>query len=478
MKTNVAPVPWTLTVGRGLTHFSVKFVYKGHDFGDAIWVCRGKRIYLCAGKQTRFSKLTNDLKKVLLKDPGHVLKIRERFEKQAVPFLGFVHFLKNANLSTFSDKKLLEAYNSIFKEYDELYLYGEPIAFGSKPFADMLEEWFLKNKRGTSADFHALITPSERTFLQKEHQALLSIALHAKEKPAAGIKELVRKHTEQFTWIPFDYGSIHYTEKHFMQELKKLLKKSNQQLEQELSNMRTYSSKTKQTYNHLIKKYSIDAKRRKMLEAVQHSNYLMDYKKEVFTMLHWYSFKVFREIAKRLGMPRTLVQYVMPDEMKELLLGKEKPNLKKLESRHKHLVLISKPSGKIEIIEGAKAKSIVESFLKKHNEEEAVPEFSGRPAFYGRVTGKVRVITDAKKCHEIKKGEIMITVMTSPDFMVAVKKAAAIVTDEGGVTCHAAIVSRERKIPCIVGTHKATRVLKTGMIIEVNADEGVVKILK
>ena len=67
--------------------------------------------------------------------------------------------------------------------------------------------------------------------------------------------------------------------------------------------------------------------------------------------------------------------------------------------------------------------------------------------------------------------------MTSPDYMVAVKKAAAIVTDEGGVTCHAAIVSRELKIPCIVGTKNATKALKTGDLVEVDADNGVVRLL-
>lgn len=78
----------------------------------------------------------------------------------------------------------------------------------------------------------------------------------------------------------------------------------------------------------------------------------------------------------------------------------------------------------------------------------------------------------------MEKGEILVTVMTSPDFMVAAKKAAAIVTDEGGITCHAAIVSREMKIPCIIGTKIATKVLKDGDIVEVDADKGVVRKIK
>ena len=68
--------------------------------------------------------------------------------------------------------------------------------------------------------------------------------------------------------------------------------------------------------------------------------------------------------------------------------------------------------------------------------------------------------------------------MTSPDFMVAVKRAAAIVTDEGGITCHAAIISRELKIPCVIATKKATKAFTNGELIEVDANNGVVRKIK
>jgi len=68
--------------------------------------------------------------------------------------------------------------------------------------------------------------------------------------------------------------------------------------------------------------------------------------------------------------------------------------------------------------------------------------------------------------------------MTSPDYILALKKAAAVVTDEGGMTCHAAIVSRELGIPGIVGTRFATQLLKDGMMVEVDAYNGIVKILE
>lgn len=102
----------------------------------------------------------------------------------------------------------------------------------------------------------------------------------------------------------------------------------------------------------------------------------------------------------------------------------------------------------------------------------------GLPASPGLTSGIVHVIDDPKDINQFKKGEILVTLMTSPDWVPAMKKAAAIITNNGGMTCHAAIVSREMQIPCIVGTASrgasATRTLHTGQEITVDAKNGVV----
>ena len=89
---------------------------------------------------------------------------------------------------------------------------------------------------------------------------------------------------------------------------------------------------------------------------------------------------------------------------------------------------------------------------------------------------------DAREIMRIKeralKDIILVAGMTNPTMIPLAREAKAIVTDEGGVTCHAAIISREFKIPCVVGTRVATRVLKNGDMVEVDANEGVVRIVK
>jgi len=96
----------------------------------------------------------------------------------------------------------------------------------------------------------------------------------------------------------------------------------------------------------------------------------------------------------------------------------------------------------------------------------------GHGASPGVASGIVKIVRDASELNKIQKGDVLVTKMTNPDFVVAMERSAAIVTDEGGITCHAAKVSRELGIPCIVGTKTATQVLKEGMEITVDATNG------
>lgn len=98
----------------------------------------------------------------------------------------------------------------------------------------------------------------------------------------------------------------------------------------------------------------------------------------------------------------------------------------------------------------------------------------GLPASPGLGYGKVRNIKDITEIDLVQDGDILVTVMTNPDMVPAMRKAAAVVTEEGGRTCHAAIVSRELQIPCIVGAKSAASVLKEGMEVTVDATRGVV----
>ncbi|MDU1954703.1 MAG: phosphoenolpyruvate synthase [Peptoniphilus rhinitidis] len=111
---------------------------------------------------------------------------------------------------------------------------------------------------------------------------------------------------------------------------------------------------------------------------------------------------------------------------------------------------------------------------KEEKEEKLITIVKGLPASPGIGRGKVKLIKDISEINKVNEGDVLVTAMTNPDMVPAMRKCAGVVTDEGGRTCHAAIVSRELQIPCIVGAKTATKTLKTGDTVTVDAVRGIV----
>ena len=120
----------------------------------------------------------------------------------------------------------------------------------------------------------------------------------------------------------------------------------------------------------------------------------------------------------------------------------------------------------------------VEKIKQAFSEKADGATLTGQVARQGSAQGKVRVIKKYEEAGEFNEGDVLVTGMTDPNYLPIMKKAAAIVTDAGGVLSHAAIVSRELGIPCIIGTQHATEVLKDGDDVEVDADNGMVRRIK
>jgi pyruvate,water dikinase len=118
--------------------------------------------------------------------------------------------------------------------------------------------------------------------------------------------------------------------------------------------------------------------------------------------------------------------------------------------------------------------------IKEAGEERAELEEAGKillkglGASPGIAVGEVKIVGSEKDISKVKDGDVLVAVMTTPDMVPAMKKASAIVTDEGGLTCHAAIVSRELGVPAVVGTKNATKLLKDGMLVTVDGEKGIV----
>ncbi len=134
--------------------------------------------------------------------------------------------------------------------------------------------------------------------------------------------------------------------------------------------------------------------------------------------------------------------------------------------------------GRVVIASGPFIESLEKRFGIQVRSKTTITQVIGKAAFKGKIRGKVAVVMKSTEGDKVKEGMILVAPETTPDFIFAMNKAAAFVTDRGGITSHAAIIAREMHKPCLVGTKNGTKTLKDGDLVEVDANKGIVKILK
>jgi phosphohistidine swiveling domain-containing protein len=226
-----------------------------------------------------------------------------------------------------------------------------------------------------------------------------------------------------------------------------------------------YSFKDLEEYRANLKKYEphvypeIPKPLKSLYREARELVFLRTRRTDIFYELIFLARPIFKEAAAKYGINFNNLKYYC---LQDLISG----HLKKYSSDFSYLAY--KEDGVI--MDG--------KIFVKQIVSEPTTEIKGMTAQLGCVRGIARVILDTNEIKKVKSGDILVTYMTSPNFLQAMKLAAAFVTNEGGLTCHAAIIARELKKPCVIGTKIATKVIKDGDLLEVDANNGVVKILK
>jgi phosphohistidine swiveling domain-containing protein/predicted transcriptional regulator len=289
----------------------------------------------------------------------------------------------------------------------------------------------------------------------------------------------LKAHTQKYFWTKNNYNSAHVlTENDFMREIRAMIKGTGHGLDfvKEIERIQSTPKKNKIEKEELIEEINLPKYIRNLLTISEDFTYWQDErKKKTFWMTH-YGFRFLQEIARRTGYETEELKYLVYPELVGLLDGNDSVSRAEARARKRGCLFYHK-GDKYEVVTDVDAEKFkTEIFDKELNTE--VNDFRGMPASRGRVRGKVKVIMSVKELDKVEQGDILVAVMTRPDYIAGIKRAAAIVTNEGGVTCHAAIVSRELGIPCVIGTKIATKVLKDGDLVEVNANHGVVTKVK
>ena len=274
----------------------------------------------------------------------------------------------------------------------------------------------------------------------------------------------LRRYLKKYSWIPiYDFVDRPWTLKDIKAQVKAV-----KDAGAEIKQYRESRRKSLHRLHNFLRNLQ-SRKLKKLIEIVHTFSYLKDMRDDYRRQTYFLLRPFWQEVGKRLGVTFVQANYLLSEELVRLLSTGQKPSLKLISARQK-TYSFSLIGGKLRIFAG----DLTKQYLVQHGTQET-SILKGTAAHPGIVRGPAKVIYHNGEFEKLRKGDILVTVMTHPEFLPIMKLAAAFVTDEGGITCHAAIVARELEKPCVIGTKIATKVLKDGDLVEVDADEGIVR---
>ncbi len=324
----------------------------------------------------------------------------------------------------------------------------------------------------TPEDITILTGPRKLSFNQQELLERLQLALRYKK--GIDIKLDIMRHTKNYYWLLNSWAVVsHLNEKYFWHQIRQHIKLSPAILRQRIREIKNYQIQVSNKMHQLTKKYHLPRELRLIFSFFSQMADWRDERKEQIHRVNSTADVFLEEFSRRTGIEKKYLCYLDAYEMKSIayLKGLEKQLMKRLNGS---LYYTYGEKG-IRWMAGRSAQRLyrlLELRLRKGCEVEGIV------ANKGHAVGHVKILVTRADFQKMKTGDILVTQMTRPEYFPVLHKAAAFVTDEGGVTCHAVIISRELGIPCIIGTQVATSVLKDCDLVEVDANKGVVRRIK
>lgn len=316
------------------------------------------------------------------------------------------------------------------------------------------EEVELKLKRRKDYDkISRLITPSRKTPLTELRDAIATLRKEIKKKKLAmdikviqrknpGLYNRIEEHIKNYKW----YGTFHFTGKPYDE--------------------REFIKNIMQENIKISQKVIVSSK---WIKTLRNLTWIRQYVAENEARVCYAAQSLIRALAQELKITCKDVLYMTPNEILVHVQNKKKVNIAVIERRKKAFG-IYKTKNKDVIIIGQELKKMLNKWVS--HEFKRIIEIKGMIASKGQAKGKVQILSNPEFIKNFQKGRILVAPETTPVYFPAMAEAIAIITDMGGITSHAAITSRELGIPCIIGTKIATKALKDGDLVEVDAGAG------
>lgn len=447
--------------------------------------------YLCLNGDeyaldTDFEILSNKLNKYFENDINFFEKFAEIEFDLVEEVKKYLEYLKNKKLSKLNYEELaneLEKFNNI---YIKSFIPG--MTRPEDYLMDALKKELI-NFKFTKEDIENIfskVSTCPNYFplsYSEEPLDLLKIALN--NRNGKNIEKQIEEHIEKYSWIkgPVEFKDTAFKREDYLERLDNL---KNANIEEKIENINRVRKNNDIEYKKILEQYKFSEKSKKLMKAIRDFIFLRTYTTEYSDHLFYIGrHTIFKEISNRTNIEDKDLIMLSDKELIEILKNKgimSKEIKSILENRKKGFAMIW-INGEVQTLFGDESIELqneiasVYKTLEKEENKKDIRAISGSVANKGKIRGIARVLSTYKDIYKVQKGDIIVATMTTPDYVSAMEKASGFITDEGGITCHAAILSREFNVPCIVGTINGTKEIKDGEMIELDAYNGKVYVI-
>lgn len=478
-------------------------IFKG-ILKEAVWVQQDDNNLATYFPVDQLRRFIDHTIKIIKARPGVIDKMHRETTLKINDYFKCSASLLKINLRQLSAEELAKKYQEIIRH--QMIHHGWAIS--TTWFVDSDNEDFSKllikraetltagSNYQTADVFSILTTPAKPSLAMKEELAAWRLADDIdKNKKARAIfmqkdaskieadlvglspslKKKIISHYQKWRWQPFTYVGPAYELNYYLALWSGWLREGIKPIEK-ITELSGYSGRIRREKAEILRNLKIMAADKELFQIASDIIYLKAYRKDAIFFGMYALDRLLREIGARLhlslGQVRELAHWEVPTALRQGYFPEDILN-----DRRKFSVYYQKEKEGIIYI-GSEAKKFLKGLNIEKQIIKKVSELFGTVACPGKARGMVKIINVAEDMGKMNKGDIMVAHTTFPSLVPAMKKASAIITDDGGITCHAAIVSRELKTPCVVGTKIATKVLKDGDLVEVDAAKGTIKKIK
>ena len=335
---------------------------------------------------------------------------------------------------------------------------------------DLLNLLVMKKIPDITEKMLVLSANEDLTRVERENQsmqAILEVARKTKNWQTDNkINQLIAKHLEEFSGM-----TVRAMNGQFMTK-DEVIHRLKENLQSHKDFFTKNVTKDKKAVQSIFKQYHFNAFEKEFIAFVKEANFLRTH---ILDMYHWLSqnfMMIFDKIGQPYGYKGFDFRNMMPQEIIDWYYGRSK--FKKRDDG-KWLWYRFDDERKVVDTPQAMTKALQQFVLPEKKTDTSAKQVKGTVAYAGIVRGPARILKDIKEVKKVRRGDVIICPMTWPSLIIALEKAAAFVTDEGGILCHAAILARELKKTCITGTKNATAVFNDGDMVEVDGETGIIR---